>query len=153
MPKPLAYHLRRVLDLDSFLSRFGKVRHIGVNSQGVDTYACRCPAHETKHESLAIGVSRDGRYLVHCHAGCSAEDITAAVGLSMADLYPDGAMAERIAPIQTPMNARVDRAVLDIAKATRDAGGKLGKADLARERKAWIAAKKDQSWPKGATNA
>lgn len=144
----LKYHLRRVLDLDSFLSRFGKVRHIGVNSQGVDTYACKCPAHDTHHESLAIGVSRDGRYLVHCHAGCSVDDITAAVGLSVADLYPDGAMAERISPIQAPMTVKVDRAVLQIAEATRKAGGKLGKADLARERQAWMAAKKEQSWPK-----
>jgi hypothetical protein len=149
MPKPLAYHLRRVLDLDSFLSRFGRVRHVGVNAQGVDTYSCRCPAHDTNHESLAIGVSRDGRYLVHCHAGCSADDITAAVGLSVSDLYPDGAMAERISPLQVPLETRVDRAVLDIARMTREAGVRLNKADLARERQAWLAAKQDQSWPKG----
>ena len=145
----LSYHLRRVLDLDSFLSRFGEVRHIGVNSQGVDNYACKCPAHDTNHDSLAIGVNRDGRYLVHCHAGCSADDIMAAVGLSVADLYPDGAMAERIRPMEKPINARVDTAVLDIAKSVRASGGRLSKSDLARERQAWMQSRKDQSWPKG----
>jgi predicted protein tyrosine phosphatase len=148
----LSYHLRRVLDLESFLSRFGKVRHIGVNSQGVDNWACKCPAHETHHESAVVGVSRDGRYLVHCHAGCSEADIMAAVGLSVSDLYPDGAMADRISPIQRPLSTRVDDAVLEIAKHTRDSGGRLSKADLARERQAWLAAKKDRSWPRGAGN-
>ena len=146
----LSYHLRRVIDLDSFLSRFGKVRHIGVNSQGVDNYSCKCPAHDTNHESLAIGVNRDGRYVVHCHAGCEIGDIMAAVGLSVRDLYPDGAMAERIRPIQKPFEARVDLAVMDIAKATRESGGKLSKADRAREREAWLASRKDRSWPKRA---
>ena len=144
----LSYHLRRVLDLDSFLSRFSHVRHIGVNSHGVDNYSCRCPAHDTNHSSAVIGVNRDGRYLVHCYAGCSEGDIMTAVGLSVSDLYPDGAMAERIRPIQKPLESRVDLAVLDIAKATREAGGKLNKADRARERQAWLAAKKDTSWPK-----
>ena len=72
----------------------------------------------------------------------------AAVGLSVSDLYPDGAMNERIRPIEKPMKARVDSAVLEIANATRESGGKLSKADRAKEREAWLRARKDRSWPK-----
>lgn len=144
----LKYHLRRVLDLDSFLSRFGKIRHIGVNSQGVDNWSCKCPAHDTNHESAVVGVNKDGRYLVYCHAGCTEFDILAAVGLSVSDLYPDGAMAERIAPMKTPAAIEIHRAVIEIAEDTRKRGERLSAADRKRERDAWLSLKKDTSWPK-----
>lgn len=50
--------------------------------------AC-CPAHQDRSPSLAVGETEDGRVLVHCHGGCSVEDVLAAVGLDMTDLYPD----------------------------------------------------------------
>jgi hypothetical protein len=48
----------------------------------------RCPAHEDKSPSLSISRGDDGRTLVNCHAGCKAEDIVKAAGLTMADLFP-----------------------------------------------------------------
>ena len=50
--------------------------------------AC-CPAHQDRSPSLAVGETEDGRVLVHCHGGCPVEDVLAAVGLDMTDLYPD----------------------------------------------------------------
>jgi len=50
----------------------------------------RCPAHDDHHPSLRIGIGADGRVLLHCHAGCTAEQIVAALGLKMADLFPAG---------------------------------------------------------------
>lgn len=50
--------------------------------------AC-CPAHDDRSPSLAVGETQDGRVLVHCHGGCSVEDVLVAVGLDMTDLYPD----------------------------------------------------------------
>jgi len=47
-----------------------------------------CPAHGDRRASLSIGVGDDGRALVHCHAGCTAEAIVSALGLEMADLMP-----------------------------------------------------------------
>ncbi len=47
-----------------------------------------CPAHPDKNPSLSVREGDDGRVLVHCHAGCATAAVVAAIGLSMADLYP-----------------------------------------------------------------
>ena len=44
-------------------------------------WSARCPAHEDGRASLSIAEGDDGRALVHCHAGCTADAICAAVGL------------------------------------------------------------------------
>lgn len=49
--------------------------------------AC-CPAHDGKSRSLAIRELDEGRVLIHCFAGCGGVDVVAAVGLTLADLYP-----------------------------------------------------------------
>jgi putative DNA primase/helicase len=47
-----------------------------------------CPAHNDQNKrSLSVGVGDDGKTLLKCHAaGCTAEQITAAVSMSLADL-------------------------------------------------------------------
>ena len=47
-----------------------------------------CPAHEDKSESLSIAVGADGRTLLKCHAGCELDDVTRALGMAVADLFP-----------------------------------------------------------------
>src|SRR5687768_332272 len=65
--------------------RLHNVRPCGVG------FTARCPAHDDRHNSLKIDEGDDGRALVHCHAGCPPETIVAAVGLTMADLFPPNA--------------------------------------------------------------
>ena len=48
----------------------------------------RCPAHDDRRPSLSLDNGTDGRTIVFCHAGCSVENIVAAMGLSMVDLFP-----------------------------------------------------------------
>lgn len=50
--------------------------------------AC-CPAHEDRKASLSVSEGDDGRALVKCHAGCVAEAVCAAVGLTVRDLMPE----------------------------------------------------------------
>ncbi len=57
-----------------------------VIDRGGGQYSALCPAHEDKSPSLSIKET-DDRILLYCFAGCSAGDVTAAVGLSLADLY------------------------------------------------------------------
>jgi putative DNA primase/helicase len=45
----------------------------------------RCPAHEDRDPSLSVSV-KEGRILLHCFAGCSADAVLAAVGLTWRDL-------------------------------------------------------------------
>jgi hypothetical protein len=54
-----------------------------------------CPSHDDRRPSLSVREGADGRALLRCHAGCSLEDILAALGLGERDLFPDG---ERQAP-------------------------------------------------------
>ena len=48
----------------------------------------RCPAHDDTRNSLSIGEDEDGTVLLHCFVGCTTEHIVAAIGLSLADLFP-----------------------------------------------------------------
>lgn len=57
-------------------------------------WSAKCPAHEDRSPSLSVKALDDGRVLVHCHAGCSAADVLASVGMSLKDLYPGGALGE-----------------------------------------------------------
>jgi hypothetical protein len=59
----------------------------GVRASG-DGWIGNCPAHDDSTASLSIGVGDDRRMLVHCHAGCTAESVVAALGCKMADLMP-----------------------------------------------------------------
>lgn len=138
--KPLAYHTRRVLDLHSFLDCFENVTFSG-ERDGKSQYAAKCPAHETSHQSLGIATTRDGRYLIHCHAGCAAGDVLAAVGLSLGDLYPDGCLAERLAPKREGLRERDRRNLLMICDEDRKAGKRISEHDKRKERDAWMASR------------
>jgi hypothetical protein len=48
-----------------------------------------CPSHDDrKGRSLAVSLGRQNQVLAHCFAGCSIHEITAAIGLNPADLFP-----------------------------------------------------------------
>lgn len=50
-----------------------------------NSYQCKCPVHGDKKASLTIS-EKNGKLLLHCHAGCKPEEILAAVGLEFKDL-------------------------------------------------------------------
>lgn len=54
-------------------------------SQG---WIAQCPAHEDRTPSLSIREGKDGRVLLHCHAGCSFQSVVAKLGLRSDDLFP-----------------------------------------------------------------
>ena len=53
-------------------------------------WTARCPSHSDNGPSLNIHEADSGACLLHCFAGCSAEEITEALGLRLADLMPEG---------------------------------------------------------------
>ncbi len=46
-----------------------------------------CPVHDDEEPSLSVSEGDDGRALIKCFAGCSVEDVTAALGLKMRELF------------------------------------------------------------------
>lgn len=49
----------------------------------------RCPAHGSRSNSLSIKQTSDGTILIHCFAGCGGSEVMDAIGMTLADLYPD----------------------------------------------------------------
>lgn len=66
-------------------------------------WIARCPAHTDKSPSLSVKACGDGTILLHDFGGCSASDILAAVGMELADLFP-----ERLKP-RTPEERKAAR--------------------------------------------
>src|SRR5262249_5080584 len=64
------------------LDRLTGVRRCG------NGWTARCPAHDDGANSLGLGTGDDERVLINCFAGCDANRIVAAIGLTLADLYP-----------------------------------------------------------------
>src|SRR5438128_7495432 len=69
---------------DTIVGRLKGMRRIGGG------WIALCPAHDDHDPSLSITVGEDGRTLLHCHAGCSAESIVGALGIQLADLFGNG---------------------------------------------------------------
>jgi hypothetical protein len=53
---------------------------------GRNPYNGICPVHPDRHRSLTI-TADNGTVLIHCHGGCPADEVLAALGLEWADLY------------------------------------------------------------------
>jgi hypothetical protein len=56
----------------------------GPNPKG--WYSAKCPGHEDREASLGVK-GGDRGIILKCHAGCTAEAIVAALGLTLADLF------------------------------------------------------------------
>jgi putative DNA primase/helicase len=71
--------------VERLLSQLKKVT--GRNGQ----WSACCPVHETEKSepSLSISIGREGKVVLHCHAGCTTPDIVGAVGMAMTDLFPE----------------------------------------------------------------
>jgi len=69
--------------LQNVLSRLKGVKRCG------NGWKALCPAHNDRKPSLKVDEGEGGKVLVKCFAGCRTEDIVAAIGLNMSNLYPE----------------------------------------------------------------
>lgn len=68
------------MQLNEFLERLKTVKGNG------NQYTAICPAHTDKDPSLSVSEA-NGKILLHCHAGCTTENILGVIGLDMKDLF------------------------------------------------------------------
>lgn len=131
------------MSIDVLLGRLQKVR-----ASGDRKWMAACPSHEDRTPSLSIKQLEDGRILIKCHAGCGAADVMASVGLSLADLYQDGAIAHELkgwAQMYTkPENIR-DDALLAIADTARQQGQRLTPKEREAELQAFLRTRAKQT--------
>jgi len=120
------------VSVETLLNRLDKVRQTGPGK-----WIARCPAHQDKSPSLSV-LDTGTRTVIHCFAGCEAEDVLAAVGLAWRDLYRGEwkaareAAAHQRAKLPRPDPLEIERKVIAIAVARLEAGEELNTYDLAR---------------------
>ena len=120
------------MSIELLLSRLDKVRQTGP-----DKWVARCPAHDDNSPSLSIK-DTGTRTLIHCFAGCEAEDILTAVGLGWRDIIRDEWKAANTAACHKRVKlAHVDpleleRRIIEIAEADLRAGKELSLEDRTR---------------------
>ena len=67
---------------DAVLQKLTRIKKSGTG------WIARCPAHEDRSPSLSI-TEKNGRILLYCHAGCTAEAICKALGIQVRDLFTE----------------------------------------------------------------
>ena len=122
--------------LTNLLSRLEGVREVRAGK-----FYAKCPAHDDKSPSLSVR-DTDDTILIHCFAGCSPDDVLAAIGLSFSDLYADrwkAAEQAAYAAAGHEASKRVkfdpedhERLILEIAENQMKAGEALSLEDKAR---------------------
>lgn len=71
------------MSLQTLLSRLDKVK-----STGKGRWTCSCPSHDDRSPSMHIKIEDDGKILINCKAGCGAQDIVSAIGMTLGELMP-----------------------------------------------------------------
>lgn len=69
------------MTIDDFLARLG-----GVRARGPGRWTARCPAHDDRTPSLCVAEG-ERAILLRCWAGCKLQDICAALGVGVGDLF------------------------------------------------------------------
>ncbi|GAB6048461.1 hypothetical protein JCM19379_22900 [Methyloparacoccus murrellii] len=91
--------------IDRLLNRLDRVKPTGPG-----TWLASCPTaahqHGDRSRGLSIREGDDRRVLVHCFSGCSAAEVVGALGLELADLFPDRAITY---PHQSPRGGLIGR--------------------------------------------
>jgi hypothetical protein len=70
----------------------------GLREVGPGRFVARCPSHPDHTPSLSIRILDDDRVLLHDFGGCEIQDVVAAVGLSIADLFPERPVTDTYLP-------------------------------------------------------
>ena len=132
------------MSIDILLARLDKVKR-----QGKGYVAC-CPAHDDKTPSLSLAEGADGRILLHCFAGCGANDVLASIGLTINDLFDEPLYKNMPLPTgyhggnkrheERKSQNEINRleTILSIASSMRNQGERISRSDMAKEKKAFL---------------
>jgi len=81
--------------LELVLSRLERVKP----SRNGTQFTALCPAHDDHRPSLSISVGDNGAVIIHCQVGCTMEQVVAAMGLEVKDLFVPGQL-DRVALLE-----------------------------------------------------
>lgn len=92
------------------------------NATDPTRWTAQCPAHPDDTPSLSLREVEGGKVLVHCFAGCGTADVLHAIGLSWADLSPNGSRAECVRQEAAQTFAATKEHTSDLGNARRLVG-------------------------------
>ena len=125
-----------MIRVDAILNRLDKVRRTGNNK-----WQALCPSHDDRSPSLSIRLT-DDRVLLHCFAGCPAEDVLDALGLTFGDLYDNASQAavarstanqgRKFKPLKPVDPLEHEREIIRLGRDDLKAGKSLSFEDRAR---------------------
>ena len=73
-----------IAPLENLLNRLENVQKRG------ERYRAKCPAHGGKNTgTLSVSETNEGKILIKCWVGCSAQEVLSSIGLEMSDLFPE----------------------------------------------------------------
>lgn len=79
----------------------------GVQRSG-SGWRARCPSCNGRSRKVSVSEADNGAVLVHCFGGCAAGDVLQAVGLSLADMFPERLAADTPEDRRTRRQAAVE---------------------------------------------
>lgn len=103
-----------------------------------------CPSHRDRSPSLHVKQKEDGRILIHCKAGCGANEVLDAIGLRYSDLFPD--TGENHRGFQRVRREVLDDYVVEIWNADRELGRLPTREDKERYRQALMSGGKPNNF-------
>lgn len=122
------------MSVDTLLPRLKDVKMSGANS-----WMALCPSHDDKSRSLKITRVVDGRTLIHCFAQCETNNVLAAVGLSIDDLFDDPLYHKakpirgtKVYPREVLMAMRTELMIVMLSSYDMKKGKKLSEVDQSR---------------------
>lgn len=115
-----------------------------VRKTSSDQWVAVCPSHDDRSPSLHVREKDDGRILIHCKAGCGANQVLDAINLTYDDLFPDSMENHR--GFHKVKDHTVDDFVIEIWDADRKLGRKVSKQDKERYRQALLRGGKEFGW-------
>ena len=80
------------MNVEALLAQLKSVR------RSREGWIARCPAHADRSPSLSVGVGRDARVLLYCHAGCTPQAVCAALGIGMGELFAGPGLQRKAEP-------------------------------------------------------
>jgi hypothetical protein len=95
--------------IDKVLERLQDVHPSGVDES---SYYALCPAHADSSPSLSVTEADDGQILLHCHSGCTCQQIVKEMGLKMQDLFPNRSTVSSSVARQQPPPVKLARPAL-----------------------------------------
>lgn len=66
----------------------GKLEGTRTSGDSGRQWTAACPAHADAHNSLGVGVKKDGVVVLKCYAGCEQKAVIAALGIEAKELFP-----------------------------------------------------------------